>query len=147
MAVKNWIIYIITIISLTVFCILYIKQSGFVVLMIAVFVPILFSAAVYIPGKRGIKLVFPQEVVAAEKYKKIEIPIQIENHSPLNAGSAVVVYFVEKRGFGSGSKKMKRKLYLGSQCTEEMRFEFVSTYSGIHEIWIEKIRKIGRAHV
>ena len=35
---------------------------------------------------------------------------------------------------------MKRKLYLGSQCTEEMRFEFVSTYSGIHEIWIEKIR-------
>lgn len=139
MSIKNWIIYIVAVISMSLFCVLYIKHSGFVVLMMVVLVPIVFSIMTYFPAKRGLKVKLNQKVLSAKKFDKIEIPIIVDNHSSLNLGSTVVIYMTIRGGVGIGVKKVKRKIRLLSD-QEAVVLEFVPQHSGMNELYIEKMK-------
>lgn len=140
MVIRNWIIYIMAVAGLSLFCILYIKPSGGAVLVMAAAVPVLFSVITFFPAKRGIKIKIENEMVlSAAKCKKIEIPVVVENRSALNQGSRAVVYITVDSGLGSRTVRMKKKIFLVNRC-EEILLEFVPQYSGMSRICIEKAR-------
>lgn len=140
MVIRNWIMYIMAVAGLLLFCILYIKPSGGAVLVMAAAVPVLFSLITFFPAKRGIKIKFDNEMVAsAAKYKKVEIPVVVENRSALSQGSRAVVYITVASGLGTKTVKMKKKIFLVNR-REEILLDFVPRYSGMSRISIEKAR-------
>lgn len=138
MIIRKWIMYIMAVAGLLLFCILYIKPSGGAVLVMAAVVPVLFSLITFFPAKRGIKIKFDNEmVVSAAKYKKIEIPIAVENRSALNQGSKAVIYITVDSGLGTKTETMKKKIFLVNR-NEELVLDFVPQYSGMSRICIKK---------
>lgn len=140
MVIRNWIMYIMAVAGLLLFCILYIKPSGAAVLGMAAVVPVLFSLITFFPAKRGVKIKFEnQMVMSAAKFAKIEIPFVVENRSALNQGSRAVIYITVNSGLGTKVVTMKKKIFLVNR-REEILLDFVPEYSGMSRICIEKVR-------
>ncbi|MCM1245695.1 MAG: DUF58 domain-containing protein [Roseburia sp.] len=137
--VKNWIIYIIVFAGLTVFSIMYIKQSAFIVLTMAALVPLWYSMITFVLAKKRITASIRTEVLTLEKKKPAKFLITVENRSSVNQGSRAVVYVVVKNGAGIVLCRSRKKLYLVSE-REETVFEYVPAHSGINEVIVEKVR-------
>lgn len=136
---KNWIIYVITVISLAVFSVLYSKNSGFIVLLMAAAVPLLYSLTVFLFARKKVQVSFEKKLLSAEKSQKVEIPIIIENRSELNQGSTAVLYIKVRNGVGRKFYAIRRNIHLSSG-QESLLLEFVPEYSGMNEVRIEKIQ-------
>lgn len=141
MSIKNWIIYFATVACMCVFSILYIKQSGFVVLMMVILVPLIFSIMAYVPARRGLKVIVNHNILSAKKFEKIQVPVALVNQSSLNRGSTAVIYMTIRGGAGIGVKRIKRKVHLMSD-QEQIILEFVPRHSGMNELYIEKVRVV-----
>lgn len=141
MILRNWIVYLIAVISLAVFSVLYIKHSGFVVFMMALLVPVLYSLVCYFVDRRSVKVRFEQQVLSASKKKQIQIPIIVESKSELNRGSTVLIDLVLHRGLGVREKRIQRKMRIKSDW-ETILFDYLPENSGMNEIRIEKVRVI-----
>lgn len=139
MVIRNWILYIIAVISLAIFSVLYIKHSGFIILMMTAVVPPLFSALAFVLMKRSVKVFFGQGVLTAQKSSKIEIPITIESESQVSLGSEAVLFISVKNGMGTEVHKMKKKVFLQSE-REEVLLSFVPMHSGLNEVKVEKMK-------
>lgn len=137
--IKNWMIYIVTVVSLAVFAIMYIKQSGFIVFMMALLVPVMYSVIVYFAGKRKIKVNMNQEILSAVRNENVGIQVVVENTSGINKGSKVVLRLTVKNGIGTEICKIKKKIYLVSE-REVVQFDYIPRYSGMNEITIDKVR-------
>lgn len=139
MLVRNWIIYIISVISLVVFMLMYYKYSGFIVLVLAAAVPLIYSVVVFVASRGKLRVSFGQNVLSAERNMRIKVPVVVENLSALNQGSRAVVHIVFKNGVGAELRRIRRKIYLNSE-REEILIDFLPNHSGINEIFIDKIR-------
>lgn len=139
MILKNWLIYVITIISLAVFSVLYLKHSGFVVLTMAVVVPLVYSIVSFVFARRKIQISFEKEQLSVVKSQKVEIPILLESDSEMNRGSLAVLHIKVRNGLGRDFYTIRRKLYLTSE-RESVLLEFVPEYSGMNEVRIEKVQ-------
>lgn len=137
--IKNWVIYFVTVAGLIIFAIMYIKQSAFVILMMAAVVPLLYSVITYIQAKRNVIAYISTDMLMMEKGKKTEFQVVIENSSEMNRGCAVFVYVTVNNGIGTSICRFKRKIYLTSD-REVTTFEYVPVHSGINEIMVEKIK-------
>jgi len=139
MVIKNWIIYITVMIGLAVFTILYIKQSGFIVFVMAAVVPPVYSVILYALSKRSVKVTFFQDMQSVEKGSRFEIPVCIENNGAISRDSTVLLFFTVCDGLGAHSRSMKKKIYLGS-AREEILLSFVPEHCGFYEVRLEGIK-------
>ena len=139
MVIKNWILYITVMIGLAVFTILYIKQSGFIVFLMAAIVPPVYSVILYALSRRSVKVTFLQDVQSVEKGSRFEIPVSIENNGSISRDSTVVLVFTVRDGLGAYSQSMKKKVYLGS-VREEILLSFAPEHCGFYEIRLEGIK-------
>lgn len=137
--IKNWLIYIITVAGLAIFAIMYIKQSGFIVFMMALLVPVIYSVIVYFIGKKKLKVYMKQELTSAARNENVGIQVVIENTSGINKGSKVVIWLLVKNGLGTNICRIKKKVYLVSG-QEVVQFDYIPKYSGINEIVVDKVR-------
>lgn len=137
--IKNWIIYIVAFAGLTVFSIMYIKQSAFIVLTMAALVPLWYSMITFVLAKRTVKASISTDMLTLEKNKPARFLITVENRSGINQGCVAVVYVTVKNGAGTVISRIRRKMYLISE-KEEMEFDYVPQHSGINEVTVEKIR-------
>lgn len=139
MVIRNWILYIMTVVSLAVFSILYIKQSGFMILVMAVVVPPLYSALVFVLMRKRVTVTFGQEVLSAQKSHQIEIPVMIRCGSEIARGSEAVLYVTVANGMGTEVHKMKKKVSL-LLPREEVLLTFVPAHSGLSEVSVDKVK-------
>ncbi len=122
MVIKNWVIYIAVMIGFSIFAVLYIKQSGFIVLIMAAVVPPLYSVVLYVAARRSVKVTFSQKLKSAEKGKKLPLKVCIESRGKVSLGCRVVLFLVVNDGLGAYSNTIKKKIYLNSQQEEILLF-------------------------
>lgn len=138
MVIKNWIIYITVLIGLAIFAILYIKQSGFIVLFMAAVVPPLYSVVLYAAARRSVTVSFYQKMQSTEKGAKLPITVCIESRSKISIGCTVVLFLKVSDGLGAYSHTIKKKVYLQS-AREEIHLFFEPKHCGFFEITADKI--------
>ena len=136
---KNWLLYVLAIGCFGVFTVLYIKQSAFIVLMVVIVIPLVYSVITCILAKRKCRVHFEKETVTLEKNKKTEIGIVIENSSGINLGNAAWVSVSVYNGMGTRLYRGKKKFRLGLG-SQRISFEFTPKFSGFHEIVLEKMK-------
>ena len=138
MIIKNWFIYIAVMIGLAIFAILYIKQSGFIVLFMAAVVPPLYSVVLYAAARRSVKVSFFQKMQSVEKGKKLPVTVCIESRGTISRGCAVVLFLKVNDGLGAYSNTIKKKIFLNS-AREEILLFLDPKHCGFFEARVDKI--------
>ncbi len=136
--IRNWLIYVATIITLTIFSILYIKESGVVVLVMVAIVPLLYSAITYFSSKRGITVAFGEEMLTVARDEKAVITVVVTNQSELNRGCVADVCLLIQNSMGQRVDELKKRVELVEKETE-VCFYYQPRYSGINEVCIQAV--------
>lgn len=135
---KNWFIYITVVIALCIFSIMYIKFSGFIILIVVVIVPLVDSLLSYLFSSKSIGVFLCKDFPVFNINKSVKCRIELVSKSKIVEGSQVDVQVVV-RGLGRNAiTKMKKKTTLQGK-KQTIEFEYTPMYSGLHELSVEKI--------
>ncbi len=137
--IRNWLIYVATLITLTIFSIMYIKESGVVVLLMAAIVPLMYSIVTYLAARKCVAAYFQEEMLTVERGEEATITIRVENRSELNQGCVAEVVLVVRSGMGQDMQEMKKRIVLEGNETL-VSFQYMPYYSGVNEVRIEKVQ-------
>ena len=133
--IRNWLIYILTVAALLVFTVMYGRQSGFLLFLLALILPILYAGITWFYS-RNIDVVFESEPDLQDK--KMSWKLQFQSITPFLEGRrGRLVYQIQTRQ-GKLCEEQVRNFYLKKE--DSMVIQYETQYAGLYELRIKKIR-------
>ncbi len=137
--IRNWMIYLAVVVATGVFSIMYIKQSGFILFLIALIVPVLYSGIAMFVGREKVFGAFVRGDLQMKKDKETKLTVMIRNDSGMNEGAQADLWIRMSQGFDNRSEVKKIRVIL-QRGAQEISLPYTPRHSGINEIVLEKIK-------
>ena len=136
--IRNWIIYTATIIAMLLFTVMYHRQSGFILLLLAVVLPVLYGLWTNFYGKNSIHISIWEKAKALHKEETATFCIQIQCDRDILWGNKIRLCCWIKNGTGKICKKKNIGLLLEKEKVIEINF--IPEYAGAYEVEVGNIR-------
>nr|MBP3599072.1 DUF58 domain-containing protein [Eubacterium sp.] len=136
--VRNWLIYMATLIALVIFSVMYIKESGVVVLFMVAIVPLLYSFVTWLAMRKRIRAYFGEEILTIARGEEAKITVLVSNPSKLSCGSVAEICLKIRSGMGQDIEEIRKRVVLEANDTEVI-FEYQPRYSGMNEMYVAEV--------
>ncbi len=134
--IRSWILYVLTAGVVLVFTVLYGKQSGFLLYLLAVILPVIYAVFTDILSARiGIEVF--SESTTCQKGDKMSWYLKFRDGSPLIQGNRICIQYKICTAQGKLCDRKKQLVFLENEKDYEMSYQTV--YAGMYKLHIERV--------
>lgn len=137
--IKNWLTYIGIVILSFVFAYFYKQYSAYLVAILVIIIPPLYSFLIYIVSRRKIAMKLIPTELSFVKNKKTRFEIEIRCDSAFAIGSRGKIVILLQEGMGKKSKKIKLPFVI-KESRQKESFEVIPRLCGKNTVKIKKAK-------